>query len=178
MAVCKRGFRSSVPSSYTSTHGVSAHQLQRKLDPGDSRQKSHTDNTNARAGLLSSYGTFQAYYETSLLENYTAFEISTIGSVQSFLLVFLGFVTGPIYDAGYYRYLLGAGSLLILFGTLMQSICSEFWQLLLAQGFCIGIGCGCLSIMSVAITAYWFNTKLPIANGIAACGSGVGGSVY
>lgn len=98
--------------------------------------------------------------------------------MQSFLLVFLGFVTGPIYDAGYYRYLLGAGSLLVVFGTLMQSICSEFWQLLLAQGFCIGIGCGCLSIMSVAITAFWFNTRLPIANGIAACGSGVGGSVF
>lgn len=97
--------------------------------------------------------------------------------MQSFLLVFLGFVTGPVYDAGYYRYLLGAGSLLVVFGTLMQSICSEFWQLLLAQGFCIGAGCGCLSIMSVAITAFWFNTRLPIANGIAACGSGVGGSV-
>ncbi|KAK7697609.1 hypothetical protein SLS64_013348 [Diaporthe eres] len=129
-------------------------------------------------GLLSSYGTFQAYYETSLLRDYTAFEISTIGSVQSFLLVFLGFVTGPIYDAGYYRYLLGAGSLLVVFGTLMQSICTEFWQLLLAQGFCIGAGCGCLSIMSVAITAFWFNTRLPIANGIAACGSGVGGVVF
>ncbi|KAJ0124262.1 major facilitator superfamily transporter [Diaporthe amygdali] len=129
-------------------------------------------------GLLSSYGSFQAYYETSLLENYTPFEISTIGSVQSFLLVFLGFVTGSIYDAGYYRYLLGAGSLLVFFGTLMQSFCTEFWQLLLAQGFCIGIGCGCLSIMTVAITALWFNTKLPIANGIAACGSGVGGVIF
>lgn len=155
-----------------------------QLDPCPSRvpesQRSavHADEPpQTHPGLLSSYGTFQAYYETGLLKGYTAFEISTIGSVQSFLLVFLGFVTGPIYDAGYYRYLLGAGSLLVVFGTLMQSICSEFWQLLLAQGFCIGIGCGCLSIMSVAITAYWFSTRLPIANGIAACGSGVGGSV-
>ncbi|KAL1855893.1 hypothetical protein Daus18300_010871 [Diaporthe australafricana] len=129
-------------------------------------------------GLLSSYGSFQAYYETGLLRGYTAFEISTIGSVQSFLLVFLGFLTGPVYDAGHYRYLLGAGSLLVVLGTLTQSFCTEFWQLLLAEGFCIGVGCGCLSIMSVAITAFWFNTKLPIANGIAACGSGVGGVVF
>lgn len=154
-----------------------SHQPQRQLDLAHIQGRPQTDSTKTRAGLLSSYGTFQAYYETSLLSGYTAFEISTIGSVQSFLLVFLGFVTGPIYDAGYYRYLLGAGSLLVVFGTLMQSICSEFWQLLLAQGFCIGAGCGCLSIMSVAITAFWFNTRLPIANGIAACGSGVGGSV-
>lgn len=110
-----------------------------------------------------------------MLTDYTVFKISTIGSVQSFLLVFLGFFTGPIYDAGYYRYLLGLGSFLVVFGTLMQSVCTEFWQILLAQGFCIGAGCGCLSIMSVAITALWFDTKLSLANGIAACGSGVGG---
>lgn len=129
-------------------------------------------------GLLSAYGAFQAFYETNLLRNHTPFQISTIGSLQSFLLVFLGFLAGPIYDAGYFRPLLGAGSLLIFVGTIAQSFCTEFWQLLLAEGLCIGIGCGCLGILSVAVPAVWFSTRLPLANGIAASGSGLGGAIF
>ncbi|KAI1841010.1 hypothetical protein JX265_012887 [Neoarthrinium moseri] len=129
-------------------------------------------------GLLSSFGSFQAFYETDLLESYTHFQISTIGSLQSFLLVFLGFLAGPIYDAGYCRHLLFFGSLLIVVGTICQSFCTELWQLLLAQGLCIGVGCGCLAILSVAIPSLWFAKKLPLANGIAATGSGLGGVIF
>ncbi|KAK7943566.1 MFS general substrate transporter [Apiospora aurea] len=46
-------------------------------------------------GLLSTFGSFQAYYETELLAANTAFQVSTIGSLQSFVLVFLGFLAGP-----------------------------------------------------------------------------------
>ena len=45
---------------------------------------------------------------------------------------------------GYVRLLLAGGSFLIVFGQMMLSLCHEFWQALLAQGFCIGIGAGCL----------------------------------
>ncbi|KAK8085441.1 hypothetical protein PG997_006712 [Apiospora hydei] len=126
-------------------------------------------------GLLSTFGSFQAYYETELLAANTAFEVSTIGSLQSFVLVFLGFLAGPLYDAGYARHLLVAGSALIVVGTICQSFCSTLWQLLLAQGLCIGIGCGALAVLSVAIPSLWFTTRLPIANGIAGIGSGLGG---
>jgi MFS family permease len=125
--------------------------------------------------MLSSYGSFQAFYELELLKDYTRFQISTIGSLQSFLLVFLGFLVGPIYDIGYFRHLLAVGSGLIAIGTITQSFCTEFWQLLLAQGLCFGIGAGCLSVLSVAIPSLWFTTKLPLANGVATAGSGVGG---
>lgn len=127
------------------------------------------------AGLLSSFGTFQSFYEEEILQSKSSFQISIIGSLQSFLLVFLGFLAGPLYDAGYSRHLLSCGSVLIVGGTIAQSFCAEFWQLLLAQGLCIGIGCGCLAILSVAIPSLWFTHRLPLANGIAASGSGVGG---
>lgn len=124
---------------------------------------------------MSSYGTFQTIYEADQLSHHTPFQISVVGSLQTFLMVFLGFVVGPIYDAGYFRHLLAAGSLLIVVGTVLQSLCSSLWQLILTQGVLVGVGAGCLSILSVAIPSLWFTTKLPLANGIAASGSGFGG---
>ncbi|KAF7189815.1 MFS-type transporter dbaD [Pseudocercospora fuligena] len=128
-------------------------------------------------GLLASYGSFQSYYEEDLLRSNSSFQISTIGSLQSFLLVFLGFLAGPLYDAGYSRHLLSCGTLLIVVGTIAQSFCTQLWQLLLAQGLCIGLGCGCLAVLSVAIPTLWFTHRLPLANGIAASGSGLGGVI-
>ncbi|KAF3761229.1 MFS general substrate transporter [Cryphonectria parasitica EP155] len=129
-------------------------------------------------GLLTSFGAFEEYYASDLLSSHTSFEISTIGSLQSFLMVFLGVVTGPLFDMGYFKHLSVIGSLLIVGGTMAQSTCSNLWQLLLAQGACIGAGTGCLAILSVGVPSMWFDTRLPLANGLAACGSGVGGVVF
>ncbi|KAM6510244.1 hypothetical protein FALCPG4_017868 [Fusarium falciforme] len=126
-------------------------------------------------GLIASFGSFQTIYENDELSSRTPFQISVIGSLQTFLMVFSGFVMGPIYDAGYFRHLLAVGSFFIVVGTVLQSLCNRYWQYILTQGLMIGIGAGCLSILSVAITSLWFTTKLPLANGVAACGSGLGG---
>ncbi|KAM5376739.1 hypothetical protein ACJZ2D_005362 [Fusarium nematophilum] len=126
-------------------------------------------------GLIASFGSFQTIYEEDELASRTPFQISVIGSLQTFLMVFSGFIVGPIYDAGYFRHLLGAGSFLIVVGTVLQSLSRRYWQYLLTQGFMVGIGAGCLSILSVAITSLWFTSRLPLANGVAACGSGLGG---
>ncbi|KKA28492.1 hypothetical protein TD95_003222 [Thielaviopsis punctulata] len=133
--------------------------------------------SNTLPGILSSFGAFQSYYNSSLLTTNTAFQISIIGSLQSFLTVFLGFIAGPIYDLGYATHLLYGGSFLVITGTVTQSLCKNLWQLLITQGVCIGVGAGCLSVLPVAIPSMWFSRRLPIANGIAATGSGVGGLV-
>ncbi|KAH7133563.1 FAD binding domain-containing protein [Dactylonectria macrodidyma] len=85
-------------------------------------------------GLVSSYGTFQTIYEVDQLRHHTPFQISVVGSLQTFLMVFLGLVVGPLYDAGYFRHLLATGSLLIVVGTVLQSLCSSLWQFILTQG--------------------------------------------
>jgi len=86
----------------------------------------------------------------------------------------VGAVAGPIYDAGYFRELLIGGSVMLVLGQMMLSLCKEYWQVLLAQAFCIGIGCGALFVPSVAILSTYFTTRLATAMGLAAAGSSVG----
>ena len=132
-----------------------------------------------RRGIVNSFGVYQTYYETVLLaHSNTSSQISWIGSIQAFLLVVIGVVTGPIFDKGYLRSLLLVGSFLTFFGLLMTSICKHYWQLMLAQGVCVGLGSGCLFVPSIAVVATYFTTKRALATGIAVGGSSLGGIIY
>ncbi|KAA8642767.1 hypothetical protein EYZ11_002934 [Aspergillus tanneri] len=129
-------------------------------------------------GMINTFGVYQTYYESGQLFKTSSSNISWIGSIQAFLLLLVGALAGPIYDAGYFRPLLFVGTFLVVFGQMMTSLVHEFWQALLAQGFCIGIGAGCLFVPSVAILPTYFTSKMPLAVGIAASGSSLGGLVY
>ncbi|KAF2790647.1 MFS general substrate transporter [Melanomma pulvis-pyrius CBS 109.77] len=129
-------------------------------------------------GIINTFGSYQAYYETNLLPSSTPSAISWIGSIQAFLLLIVGAISGPIYDAGYFRSLLIGGSFLLVLGQMMLSLCHAYWQVLLAQAFCIGIGCGMLFIPSVAILNTYFTTRIGMAVGLAASGSSFGGVIY
>ena len=98
--------------------------------------------------------------------------------MQAFLLIFVGPLTGPIYDAGYFRVLILVGSFLVVFGQMMLSLCHSYYQVFLAQAITVGLGAGCLFIPSVAILSQYFNTKLATATGLAASGSSLGGVIY
>lgn len=125
-------------------------------------------------GVLNTFGAYQTYYETQKLFPSSSSSISWIGSVQSSLLLVLGLITGPLYDAGYFYPLLFSGSFMIVFGQMMLSLSKEYYQVLLSQGFCIGLGTGLILIPGVAILSTYFGTKLALANGVAAAGSGLG----
>jgi MFS family permease len=89
-----------------------------------------------------------------------------------------GMLAGPIYDAGYFRALLLVGSFMLVFGHMMLSLCHAYWQVLLSQAFCVGIGAGLIYVPSVAILSTYFSTKIGTAIGIAASGSSLGGVIY
>jgi MFS family permease len=94
------------------------------------------------------------------------------------MLLTVGAIAGPFYDRGHFRWLLVIGTFLVVFGHMMLSLCTEYWQCLLAQGFVIGIGSGCLFVPAVAIMPTYFSTKIGLALGIAASGSSTGGIIY
>lgn len=129
-------------------------------------------------GIVNTFGTFQTFYETNLLPTSTSSAISWIGSLQAFLLMFGGFLTAPLFDRGHLRLLLSSGTILVVSGMMLTSICAEYWQFLLAQGFCVGLGCGCLFVPSVAILPTYFARHKALALGIGAAGSSIGGIVY
>lgn len=129
-------------------------------------------------GIINTFGTYQTYYETGLLASSTPSAISWIGSLQGTLLMLVGSLTGPIYDAGYVRTLVAVGTFLVVFGTMMLSLCTEYYQVILSQAVCIGIGTGCLFIPGVAVLSTYFSTRLATAVGIAAAGSSIGGVIY
>jgi len=129
-------------------------------------------------GIINCFGNFESIYTLQILKGYSPSTIAWIGSIQAFLLLAVGVLTGPIYDSGYFRELLLVGSFLVVFGHMMLSLCHTYYQILLAQAFCIGIGMGCLFIPSVAILSTYFSTRLAFATGIAASGSSLGGVLY
>ncbi|TGO33007.1 hypothetical protein BHYA_0273g00010 [Botrytis hyacinthi] len=127
-------------------------------------------------GFINSFGVFQTYYVTSL--NRPASDISWIGSVQIFLLFFVGTFTGRLTDAGYFRSVFLIGTIIGLVGIFMTSISTTYWQVFLAQGICMGLGNGCLFCPALATLSTYFSTKKSLVIGIAAAGSATGGVIF
>jgi hypothetical protein len=129
-------------------------------------------------GIINTFGSYQAYYTSGFLSSSNPSAIAWIGSIQAFLLLIVGMVSGPIYDAGYFHSLLIGGSFMLVLGQMMLSLCHEYWQVLLAQAICIGVGTGALFIPSVAILNTYFTTRIGLAVGISASGSSLGTYIH
>lgn len=129
-------------------------------------------------GLVNTYGVFQTYYENTLLTTSSSSSISWIGSLQTGLLMLVGVVAGPLYDAGYFRHLLIGGLFLIVFGQFMTSLGTVYWQILLAQGVCLGCGMGLLFLPTTVVLAQYFSTRRALAIGLASTGSPLAGIIF
>lgn len=125
-------------------------------------------------GLANSFGVFQTYYTHFLLPDTKPSVIAWIGSIQIFLMMLIGVCAGWLIDAGYLQFILVTGTTMTTLGMFMLSLCTEYWQILLAQAFCLGIGSGLLGLTSVAVIPLYFRKKRMIATGIAATGSSTG----
>ncbi|KAH6853946.1 major facilitator superfamily domain-containing protein [Chaetomium sp. MPI-CAGE-AT-0009] len=129
-------------------------------------------------GVINTFGVFQDYYETELLPDHSSSDISWIGSTQASLLFLVGVVAGPLYDAGYFRHLLVVGLFLVVLGQFMTSLCTAYWQVMLAQGIAMGVGMGLVFLPSAAILGQYFSRHRALALGLASAGSPVAGVVF
>lgn len=55
---------------------------------------------------------------------------------------------------------------------------TQYWQLFLAQGVCMGVGNGCLFCPAMATVSTYFRDRRSLAIGMTACGSATGGLVF
>ncbi|KFY83221.1 hypothetical protein V498_08220 [Pseudogymnoascus sp. VKM F-4517 (FW-2822)] len=127
-------------------------------------------------GYLTSFGLFQSYYLTTL--DVTTSEISWIGSVQIFLVYFVGAFSGRALDAGYYHTVIIVGSCLQILGTFATSVSTQYWQLFLAQGICQGLGDGLTFCPTVSLVATYFSKKRALAMSFTASGAATGGIIF
>ncbi|KAL8934070.1 MAG: hypothetical protein Q9211_005421 [Gyalolechia sp. 1 TL-2023] len=127
-------------------------------------------------GLITSFGVFQSYYETLLHEGPST--VSWIGTIQIFILLLVGTVSGRASDAGLVHEAVFGGTCLIVLGIFMTSLSTQYYQLLLSQGICVGLGMGILYMPGLSIPASYFKDKKPLAVAIIASGAGSGGLVY
>jgi MFS family permease len=132
---------------------------------------------------------YQDYYATEPALSTTS-SISWIGSVSSCLLLFCGAFSGRLLDAGYGRFMTISGSILIVLGMLCTSFSGGngttvagkadlvYWQILLSQGVCCGLGMGLVFLPSVGIPATYFVKRRALATGIVTSGASLGGIIY
>lgn len=94
--------------------------------------------------------------------------------MQGFLLFLVGVIVGPIFDKGYLKSLIAIGSFLVVFGLMMTSLSTKYYQVFLAHGVVVGIGCAFLFLPSIAIVATYFTSRRAIATGVTASGGSIG----
>jgi predicted MFS family arabinose efflux permease len=129
-------------------------------------------------GFINAFGIFQQHYTITLLAAPST--TAWIGSTQVFLVYFIGTFSGRCLDAGHFRLTLTAGLSLQLLGIFASSFATRYWQLLLSQGICKGLGDGLVFCPAVANAANLFAGKnhRVLAISSVACGGATGGMVF
>ncbi|KAJ5788452.1 hypothetical protein N7457_003442 [Penicillium paradoxum] len=129
-------------------------------------------------GLNFSFGAFQSYYALTYIPSSTSSDIAWIGTVQSWLLIVGGLLSGPLFDLGYNQSMLIIGSLVSVLGMMMLSLADKYYSIFLSQGVCMGLGFGLLYVPGIALVSRSFTKRRAIALGAATSGAPAGGIIY
>jgi predicted MFS family arabinose efflux permease len=125
--------------------------------------------------LLLAFGVFQTYYQEELLPEKSASSLAWISTTSAFILLASGLVTGPLFDCGYLRPLLVTGSLLEVFGLMMLSVSTQYYQVFLSQGICVGLGAGIIFVPSLSAVAVCLDdTRRAKVIGLISSATGIG----
>lgn len=128
-------------------------------------------------GVTTTMGVFQAYYRDVLLTSQSNSSIAWIQSIQIACIFWGGTLTGRLFDAGYMKYLLAGGSAWTFMCYILIGECDKYWQLLLCQGFGMGLGMGATFAPSMACVSQYFLKNRGLAIGLCSSGAGIAGVV-
>ncbi|OAA62217.1 Major facilitator superfamily domain, general substrate transporter [Cordyceps fumosorosea ARSEF 2679] len=127
-------------------------------------------------GSPSAFGVYQLYYKDTLKISQS--QVSWIGSVQFLLTYGMCTVSGRLADAGYIHSTVAVGAFLVVLGTFMTSLGTQYWHFLLSQGLCVGFGLGTMFMPPLAVATSYFDKRRTMAVTCAATGTGIGGVVF
>ncbi|KAJ6480265.1 MFS general substrate transporter [Mycena sanguinolenta] len=131
-------------------------------------------------GYGSSFGVYQDYYVRTFLTNSSSSAISWIGSVNIFIYLAGGFISGRLLDRGYFYPLMWSGSFLMALSLFMLSLArpNQFYQVFLAHGVANGIAGGMTYVPCVAVISHHFVKRRALAMTIVASGSSLGAVLH
>ncbi|KAI9052573.1 hypothetical protein LZ554_003916 [Drepanopeziza brunnea f. sp. 'monogermtubi'] len=128
-------------------------------------------------GWINCIGVFQEYYQESLLLGYSSSTVSWIPSLEVFMMFLGGPVFGKLFDNYGPRGLLLGGTVFHIFGLMMTSLSTKYYQFILAQGICSALGASAVFYAAINSVGTWFFKNRAAAFGIMASGSSVGGVI-
>ncbi|GES66005.1 MFS transporter [Aspergillus terreus] len=129
-------------------------------------------------GYVNACGIFQLYYHDTMFKDQSSSDLAWITTLQIFLLFMLGPAVGKLIDVYGCRRTLPPFSIMAVFSVCMLSLCTKYWQVMLAQGVAFGLAAAGLSLPAMATATQWFSTKKGLAVGIVSAGSSLGGVIY
>lgn len=127
-------------------------------------------------GYINVVGLYEAYYLHHQLSDYSASTISWITSLQIFILFVGGIFFGRIAEMYGPQKLAAFGTVFTITGIMTTSVCTEYYQFLLAQGICTSIGNSAIYYASLLAATTWFQKKRSLALGVVVAGSSLGGT--
>ncbi|GAM91283.1 hypothetical protein ANO11243_093310 [Dothideomycetidae sp. 11243] len=129
-------------------------------------------------GYTSSFGIYQSFYQQNQLADKSSFDIAWIGSLSFCFLFAAGFVSGPLFDRYGARVILIPATVGYTSAIMFTSVCTKYYQFILAQGVYGGICSGMLFSPVMAAVGHYFQKKRGLAVGIVTTGSSVGGTFF
>ncbi|KAK9459572.1 major facilitator superfamily domain-containing protein [Lipomyces oligophaga] len=108
---------------------------------------------------------------------YSASQVGWITSLETCITVLGSVFVGRIFDIFGPTVLLMCGTVVMVFGVMMTSLCEQYYQFILAQGVCTALGAALLFNPCISSLGSWFIKKRATALGIANAGSSLGGIV-
>ncbi|KAI8660704.1 MFS domain-containing protein [Fusarium keratoplasticum] len=128
-------------------------------------------------GFANSFGVLQEYYMTHQLRGESADKVAWIGSMSTFIQFAAGAIGGPMFDRFGARVIRPA-ALCYIFATMMTSLCTKYWQFMLAQGVLMGVAMAFMQLPAFAAVSQYFDKKRAAAFGVVVSGSSIGGVVF
>ncbi|KAL2430356.1 MFS-type transporter opdF [Exophiala dermatitidis] len=129
-------------------------------------------------GFVNCIALFQAEYETNQLKQYSKSTVSWITSMEFFFMLFMSPLAGWMFDNYGPRPPIFIGTILHVLGLMMSSISKEYYQFMLSQSVCSGIGSSLIFTPAMTAPMTYFKKKRAIAGGLTIAGSSLGGVIF
>lgn len=122
-------------------------------------------------GWINCIGIFEAHYEHNQLSEYPPGIVAWITSTEVAVMYLTMPLHGKLYDNFGPKPLLYAGTLMHVFGLMMASLSTEYYQILLSQSICSAIGTSAVFSAAMGAVGSWFSKRRALALGVVASGS-------